>query len=137
VKTGEADRVALIVAELFMGAMAIACGVILMAGLADNVLGMHTDLLDGTWFSSFLVPGLILAVVVGGTQLLAAYGLWRREEWDMTASMATGVILMGWIVGEVLLLGWIAPHGLQPFCFVFGAAEALLAVRYVRLPTRA
>ncbi len=134
-KWREADRVTLIIFELFMGAMAVACGVILMAGLADDVLGMHTDLLEGTWFSSYVLPGLILAVAVGGSQFLAAYALWRREAWDMLASFATGVVLMGWIAGEVLLLGWIAPHGLQPFCFVYGAAEAILAVRYVRLPT--
>ena len=134
-KWREADRVTLIIFELFMGAMAVACGVILMAGLADDVLGMHTDLLEGTWFSSYVLPGLILAAVVGGSQFLAAYALWRREAWDMLASFATGAVLMGWIAGEVLLLGWIAPHGLQPFCFVYGAAEAILAVRYVRLPT--
>ena len=135
-KTREADRVTLIIFELFMGVMAVACGVILVAGQAGSVLGMHTDLLEGTWFSSFFVPGLILVFAVGGSQFLAAYALWRREAWDMLASVATGVVLMGWIAVEVLLLGWIAPHGLQPFCFVYGAAESLLAVRYVGLPTR-
>ena len=34
---------------------------------------------------------------------------------------------MGWIVGEVALLGWIAPHELQPFCFAHGALEVALA----------
>ncbi len=133
-KWREADRVTLIIFELFMGVMAVVFGVILAAGLADNVLGMHSDLLEGTWFGSFLLPGLILAVAVGGSQFLAAYALWHRAAWDMLASFATGVVLMGWIAGEVMILGWIAPHGLQPFCFVYGAAEALLAVRYVRLP---
>ena len=136
-KSREADRVTLIIFELFMGAMSVACGAILMAGLADNVLGMHTSLLDGTWFGSFFIPGLILAVAVGGSQFLAAYGLWRREPWDMVASFATGIVLMGWIVVEVLLLGWIAPHGLQPFCFAYGAIESVMAVRYLRVPVRA
>jgi len=39
---------------------------------------------------------------------------------------------MGWIAGEVVLLGWIAPKFLQPFCFLYGAAIAGVALRHVR-----
>lgn len=131
-KTREADRALLIALELFMGVMATACGVILAAGLAGDVLSMQTDMLDGTPFGSFLIPGIILSVAVGGSQIAAAYGLWRHEPWGMTASFAAGAILMGWIIGEVMLLGWIAPHGLQPFCFIYGVVVAGLAARHVR-----
>ncbi len=132
--TRDTERLTLILLELFMGVMAIACGVILAGGMAGDVLGMQTDMLDGTPFSSFLIPGIVLALAVGGSQLIAAYGLWRREPWGMTGSFGAGVILMGWIIGEVILLGWIAPHGLQPFCFVYGAVVAALAARHLRQP---
>lgn len=129
----EADRVTLVALELFMGLMAITCGVILATGFADDVLGMQTSVLDGTPFHSFVVPGIILAVVVGGSQLTAAFGLWRRVPWGKFASFVAGVTLMGWIVGEVALLGWIAPHGLQPFCFAYGSLVAALAARHMGL----
>ncbi len=134
-KTRDMDRATLIVLELFMGVMAIICGTLLVVGLAEDVLGMHTDLLDGTPFDSFVIPGVILAVAVGGSELLAAFGLWRHEAWGMTVSFASGVLLMGWIVGEVILLGWIAPRGLQPFCFAYGAIVAGLAARQLMART--
>jgi hypothetical protein len=118
--------------EMFMGLMAVACGLILMAGLSDEVLSMRADVLDGTPFGSFVIPGLILATVVGGSQLLAAYGIWRNAPWGTAVALISGAILMGWITGEVMLLGWIAPHGLQPFCFAYGALEAGLAARQMR-----
>ncbi len=129
-KTRDMDRATLITLELFMGAMAIACGVILAVGVAGDVLGMKSEVLDGTPFSNFVIPGLLLAIAVGGSQLVAAYGLWQRESWGMMASFAAGAILMGWIAGEVLILGWISPHGLQPFCFAYGAVVAGLAARH-------
>lgn len=130
-KPDDADRIWLMALEIFMGLMAVACGVILAAGVAGEVLDMQLHLLDGTPFGSFLIPGIILAVAVGGSQLVAAYGLWRRSAWGMTASLVSGAILMGWIVGEVTLLGWIAPRGLQPFCFVYGTLEASIAARHL------
>ncbi len=131
-KTYAADRMTLIGLELFMGVMAVACGVILAGGFAGTVLDMQTNLLDGTPFGSFLIPGIILALVVGGSQFLAAYGLWRHEPWGMTMSVTAGAILMGWIAGEVILLSWIAPHGLQPFCFAYGAIVTLFALPHAR-----
>lgn len=127
------DRVTLVILELFIGLMAIACGFILAAGFADDVLQMKTSVLDGTPFRSFVIPGIILAMVVGGSQLVAAVALWRRAPWGMLGSFGAGVILMGWIAGEVILLGWIAPRGLQPFCFAYGALIAALAARHMGL----
>ncbi len=135
-RTYVADRVTLISLELFMGVMAVACGVILATGQAGTVLQMKPSILDGTPFGSFLIPGVILAGVVGGSQLLAAFGLWRYQPWGMMLSAVAGAILMGWIVVEVILLGWIAPHGLQPFCFAYGAIVALFALPHLREPVR-
>jgi hypothetical protein len=125
--------------ELSMGAMAVVCGLILASGQADRVLGMQQSVLVGTPFSNFMLPGLILAVAVGGSQLLAAWTELRDERWAGLAALGAGVVLMGWIIGEVLLLGWIigevlllgwiAPRGLQPFCFAYGALQLALTQR--------
>jgi hypothetical protein len=125
----------LISLQLCMGVVAFGCGLLLAAGQAGRVLSMRADVLAGTPFSSFLVPGLVLAFVVGGSQLWAAWAAARDTRWALLVALAAGGLLMGWIVGEVVWLGWIAPHGLQPFCFAYGAVEAALAARLLLAPT--
>jgi uncharacterized membrane protein len=50
-----------------------------------------------------------------------------RSVWDALASLVAGVILVGWIVSEVAMLGLQA--GLQPFYFVIGLLIIGLAAR--------
>jgi hypothetical protein len=119
----------LIALSFGMGSVASGCGLLLAAGQAGRVLGLRADVLAGTPFNSFLVPGLVLAGVVGGSQLWAAWAVSRGRRWAPLGLLAAGCVLMGWIVGEVALLGWIAPRGLQPFCFAYGAVEAAVAAR--------
>lgn len=60
--------------------------------------------LAATPFSSYVVPGLILGVVVGGSSLLALIAFVRREGFAPTAAFIAGLILIGWILGEVLFI---------------------------------
>jgi hypothetical protein len=122
----------LLVLEGFMGAMALVCGLILTTGQSDRLLGMQRGILDGTPFSSFLIPGAILALAVGGSQLAAAWVNARDINGAAAMSVVAGCVLLGWISGEIILLGWIAPRVLQPFCFWFGVLEVALSVRWVR-----
>jgi len=110
-----------------MGLVAWLCGALLALGLAGRVLAMRQDVLRGSPFSTFLIPGLALALVVGGSQLSAGWAELRRRPWAGGASLLAGIVLAGWIVGEVALLGWVAPHVLQPLCFSYGALEVALA----------
>lgn len=112
-----------------MGIVAVTCGLILVAGQAEHLLQLSPDVLAGTSFGSFLVPGLLLAVAVGGGYLLAAVGLFQRRAWGAPASLAAGAVMLGWIVVEVLLLGWVAPRILQPFIFSYAVATIGLALR--------
>lgn len=52
--------------ELVMGIVAIGCGLLLMSGRADR-LQMDQDVLEGSPFRGFTIPGIILTVVVGGS----------------------------------------------------------------------
>ncbi|MGB7980150.1 MAG: hypothetical protein WCF36_05090 [Candidatus Nanopelagicales bacterium] len=60
--------------------------------------------LAGTPFSSYVVPGIALTGVVGGSAL-AALALALRDDprWPM-ATCAAGTVLVGWITGEVVIL---------------------------------
>lgn len=78
--------------------------------------------LQGTPFADYTVPGLILGRVVGGSALVA---------------MIAGVIVMGWIVGEYLLIPEIrffsnlATNWQQGLYFLVGLVMVVLALRVI------
>ncbi|HYL82766.1 MAG TPA: hypothetical protein VE263_00910 [Candidatus Angelobacter sp.] len=86
-----------------------------IAGVAGGLLVMKETLpfprvwLQGTPFHTYLIPGLILCAVVGGSHLAAAFSILARRAWAKTACVLAGAILAGWMIGEILLIGFQAP----------------------------
>src|SRR5262249_56363124 len=77
--------------------------------------------LVGTCFSRCVLPGLIVAVIVGGSASLATAATLRRWPAATRASVVAGAITMGWIVGEVLILNQqSAPTSTEVFYFALG-----------------
>jgi hypothetical protein len=80
------------------------------------------------------VPALILGIVVGGSTMLAMVAAIKSASVGAVISLAAGVIMMGWIVGEMMLL----PSSLftdfvenlaQAEYFLVGLAMIVLVVR--------
>jgi hypothetical protein len=69
-----------------------------------NGMGMPLTWLDGTPFGSFLVPGLILLLVVGGTQANAVLLQHLRHPWYLAAAAVAGFGMVIWIFVEVAIL---------------------------------
>ena len=73
----------LVILDLIVAATAIAGGAVLVASSLvpswSTVLAPPRDYLDGSPFASYLVPGLTLALVLGGLHLVAAVLLLRRS----------------------------------------------------------
>lgn len=141
-----------IILLLFLGIGGIISGAMLFAAPNGRLLGMSTDLLEGSPFSNYLVPGIILFLFVGVFQLFTGYGLLRRPAWKLpnlinpfknyrwtwTASWAAGVIMLIWIIVETALLGYVSI--LQPIIFVWGFVLIILTLlppvrRYYRINT--
>jgi len=125
-----AVRMTLLLLNLLVGLTAVAGGLALLIG----VVQMPVAWLYGTAFSSYQVPGLILALVVGGSALIAATAVLVESEWDAFASLIAGVILVGWIVCEVVIIG--LNSWLQPFYFVLGLLILGLATRLLSTELR-
>lgn len=86
---------------------ALAGGILLIIGgvtTGSGGMGIPLSVLDGTPFDSFLWPGVILAVVVGGTQALAVILQLMRAEWAPFAAAVAGFALVIWMFVEVALL---------------------------------
>jgi hypothetical protein len=96
--------------------------------------------LDGTPFSDYTVPGLILGVVALSAVVAAGLSL-RSPAAGAAASVVAGGLMMGWIVGEWLLVPAVRfdfadvqaslrqMTWQQPFYFLVGLAMVLLAAR--------
>lgn len=104
---------------LGVGLLAVPCGILLIV----NGLGMPLTVLAATPFDSFLVPGLLLSIVVGGSLLGAAWLVWTRHPRAWLASLVAGVILLGWIVVETVMIA--GGRGLQALILI----AALLIIR--------
>jgi hypothetical protein len=60
--------------------------------------------LHNTPFSDYTIPALVLAIVVGGSSLIAAVTVFTGREVGVLTSVAAGLIMAGWIVVEVVML---------------------------------
>ncbi|MDA0352880.1 MAG: hypothetical protein O3A10_11800 [Chloroflexi bacterium] len=104
----EVPHALLLFFDLFVALTAIGGGVALIAGLEGT--RYPTEVLSRTPFRSFLVPGLILAVVVGGSAVLATVQLITNREMGGLLSIVAGALLGGFIAVEVAALndepGW-------------------------------
>jgi len=85
---------------LFAGMNAVGGG----AGLLVNGLGMPKAQLADTPFDGFLVPGVLLGVVVGGSMLVAAIATWRRSRRAGAMTIGAGAIMLGWIAVEATMI---------------------------------
>jgi hypothetical protein len=70
----------------------------------DNKIGMLDEWLDGTPFTSWTLPGLLLLLVVAIPMLVAAALEARRSPWAAAASVAAGSAQVGWIGAQLLIM---------------------------------
>ena len=93
-------------------------------GVFLNGAGVPLAYLENTPFTSYVAPGLILAVVVGGTQVSAAIGQLKRTNRSNALSAVAGFGMLTWIFVELALMSeysW-----LQAVYFAVGVAELAL-----------
>lgn len=109
--------------ELLIGASAVFGGYRL---IAMDGLGMPKDWLAHSPFTSYVWPGLILATIVGGSYVLAAFFMWRHHKFYLETSSIAGFGLLIWVFTELYMLNH--PHWLQGLYFGFGIMTIVLAL---------
>ena len=112
-------RFLLLTVNLLVGLNAIVAGAFFIADPSGRLIGMPLDVLRYAPFSTFLVPGLVLAFVVGGSAMYAALRSWQRR--GGVPSLVAGTLLFGWILIQMVMLRDI--NGLQLFCLGCGGAQ--------------
>ena len=135
----KAVRIALTVIEVIIGLGAIGGGIAILTGAFDQWFPLTW--LQGTPFSDYTVPGLILLIVIGGGMLLAAATIFTQQEWAVLLSAAMGLVMIGFEIFEVAIIDRhpdaIVPSSLSQQAlmsilglFIFGLASYLWMSEY-------
>lgn len=109
----------------FIAVTALLSGILLISKPDGSIMNLPLSLLYGTPFKDFRIPGIILAVIVGGTNLLAVFFNLLRHRTRYDWAMAGGAVITGWVIAQFILTG--AFHWLLIFYFVLGIFIVLLA----------
>ncbi len=95
----------LLILVAFVAITAIFSGFIIISNPADGgVLNLQKEMLINTPFRNFLLPGIILTVLVGGVNLVAAVLNIKQHPGRYNWAMAGGVMISGWIIVQMILM---------------------------------
>jgi hypothetical protein len=121
--------ITLLVVQALVGVTAVAGGAALILGTVNpelsTVMTPPAAYLEGSPFSSYLVPGLLLAVVVGGTQAIAFLLGLTRSPLGLPAAAAAAIGLLIWVFVQMVFIPF---SFLQAVYFAFGIAEVGLVL---------
>jgi hypothetical protein len=87
--------------------------------------GVPVEWLEGSPFSDYTIPSLILFIVVGGSLLIASVAVFARFHIGRTSALTAGTILLIWIAVQVAMIGYVS--WMQPATTVGGLLVLLLA----------
>lgn len=120
---GQSSTTRVLLGLLVFGAVSAVAGLVI--AVPGGGAGFPLSALEGTPFTSFVVPGLILGVVVGGTQLAAAVAVARGRASGLFLAAVAGCGMLIWIFTELAMIGYSV---LQTIYFALGLLELVLVV---------
>jgi len=113
---------------IFQGISGIFGGAVLIINPAGEWLGLPLAWLNGSPFSDYLIPGLILFFILGLFPLAVSYFL--RSPWRLPwfAALLTGIALIIWLAVEIIIIGYQTEPPLQLIYGVVGILILILAI---------
>jgi len=120
--------------ELMVGLTAVFAGTSMVAEPVNGgPLSLEASWLDGSPFSSYLVPGLFLAGVIGTGMMAASYSQLMRLKYAPHISLLCGLVLDVWIGVQVTIIPF---SPMQVVILIAGTAIAVLAIFQIKMATR-
>jgi len=123
-------RLSLLLLDVYVAVTALIGGLLLVADPRGTHLQLSPQVMVHGPFTTFLVPGLVLSLVVGGSALLAAILLIRGSRAGLALSGIAGMLLGGWILVELVLVR--PSHLAQAAYLLIGATQLGLAIHALR-----
>ena len=122
---GESDPVAIrysLGSLLAFGALnAIGGGYYGLSGAA----GVPTEWLEGSAFSDYFFPSLMLLVVVGASFVMAAIVVFSGMRIARVAALTAGLVVLGWLAAQLAIIGYVS--WMQPTTAIAGVLVLVLA----------
>lgn len=117
----------LIINRVLMGILVFNTITALAGGTAliFGVISPPHEWLQNTLFTSYLVPGLVLFFVVGGSALYGVYTIIKNKPHYKQAAGLSGLVMMMWITVEVITIRHF--HWLQALYYTLGCIITVLA----------
>lgn len=97
-------RIILLILLFFVAATAIPCGILLISDPQGAIMQLSPGLLRYTVFNDFLIPGIVLALLVGGVNLLAFLSVVKNYGHSFYLAIAGGCMIGGWIIIQMMLI---------------------------------
>ena len=88
----------------FVALTATVSGLFLISKPNGEILGLSLNLLIETPFKNFLIPGILLTVLVGGTNLFAVFYNIQRNVNRYNWALAGGIMITGWIIAQIIII---------------------------------
>lgn len=107
----------------FIAITATVSGILMISQPDGSILQLKPELLAGSPFSNYLVPGILLACVVGVVNLIAVFLNMMRHRQRYNAAIAGGAVIITWILVQVMMIGTI--HWLHILYFSAGILVVL------------
>ena len=102
-------------------------GILFLIDPSGELVEMPLSHLDKLPIDTFFLPGLYLLIVYGIGSSIIAYGLLQQLSWAPVAGLLLGLVLIGWVIGQIILLG--EPAMLQYIYLTVGVAIFLLSLK--------
>jgi hypothetical protein len=118
----------LIALLLFQGLSGIVGGIFLIVDPSGSSINIPLEWLEGSPFSNYLIPGIILFSILGVVPLIAVYMLRKKMPRSRQYAMFVGAALVIWILVEILIIGYQADPPLQAIYGPVGLFIFLLAL---------
>lgn len=130
----------IVILLVFLGLGAVAGGSVLMLAPDGSLMGMPVSQLNNSPFTNYFIPGLVLFLCNGIYPFFVACCMMKRPNWKVPsrlnpfksihwtwiAILLSGAIVSGWIVMQVIWLGY--SSFLQPLYFFYGIIIILLSM---------
>jgi hypothetical protein len=101
-------------------------GILFLIDSSGEIVEMPLSHLDKLPIDTFFLPGLFLLIVYGIGSSIITYGLLRQLFWAPVAGLLLGLVLIGWVTGQIIL--WGEPAMLQYIYLTVGVAIFLLSL---------
>jgi len=83
---------------------ATVAGVLFIIDPSGHKMGMSVSYLKDSQFNSYLIPGIILLIVNGLLNFIAAFFVFKKKPFASLLVIIQGILLCGWIVIQVIMV---------------------------------